>query len=73
MPGEMGGIEGRMRGTVIRGEDIERVLAAVPEQAWQFDVGVTDGIANHDLDVEVPMAQRRAIVSSVLAVVQRDA
>lgn len=66
MGAELGGVEGRMRGTVIRGEDIEMVLAAVPEQVWLWDDGEFEGG-----DVVVPMRVRREIIAHVLGVVQR--
>ena len=71
MPGEMGGISGRMRGVVVKGEDIERVLAQVPEQTWHYDDGEMAAVGGGW--VEVPMRVRREIISHVLAVVQRGA
>lgn len=58
-----------MRGTVVRGQDIELVLASIPEQTWQWeeDWGFKGGLA----DIETPMAKRREIVGMVLGIASR--
>lgn len=75
MGAELGGVEGRMRGTVISGAAIEQVLASVPEQVWDYDdewlVGdEARGYTPMPIATTIPMAKRREIVATVLGVVE---
>lgn len=71
MGAEMGELQGHAKGTVVKGEDIEMVLAQVPEQTWTYEdeVMVGDdmrGFEPRSVTCTVTMRARREIIANVL-------
>lgn len=76
MPGEMGELTGTARGTVVKGEWIERVLAMLPDAVWDYDDEYLMGDDQHGyvpfpISTTIPMATRRAIIGSMIGVMMR--
>jgi hypothetical protein len=71
MGSELGRLSAHARGTVISGQDIELVLAQIPEQTWDWDEDAVAGEGVVQVDVTVPMAKRREIIGMVLGVMAR--
>lgn len=64
---ELGGVTGHARGRVVSGQDVERVLALVPEQVWAWDDDLLMASGETvDYSPAVPMAKRREIIAQVL-------
>jgi hypothetical protein len=65
---DLGDLQAHARGrVVVRGEDVERVLALVPEQVWMFTIDVpANNRETVEADIDIPMKVRREIISHVL-------
>lgn len=76
MPGDMGELTGHARGTVVRGEWIEQVLAMLPDAVWDYDDeyltgGPAMGYTPVLVSTTVPMAARRRIIGAMIGQMMR--
>lgn len=73
MGSELGEVTAHMTGRVVTAQEVEEVLAVIPEQVWAWDQEVASGVTSSstvDVAVEVPMRVRREIIALVLFAVR---